>query len=175
MMTALTNQIRSPNRIFENCMRIAKISFILFPLLAFSFSTPARDSVDVHVNFAETTGPLKIDHMALGQGGLSDKVMWDDRISEIRALHPAVIRLFIQEYFNLLPAEGRYHFETLDKNVDAIIATGATPLMCICFKPKLLFPEINQDIVEPSDYAAWEKLIENLVRHYHARGSKIRY
>ncbi|HEY6226429.1 MAG TPA: hypothetical protein VI282_04830, partial [Verrucomicrobiae bacterium] len=131
--------------------------------------------MEVRINFAETTGPLKINQMALGQGGLSDNVMWDDRISEIRALHPAVIRLFIQEYFNLLPAEGRYHFETLDKNVDAIIATGATPLMCICFKPKLLFPEINQDVVEPNDYAAWEKLIENLVRHYKERGSRIRY
>jgi xylan 1,4-beta-xylosidase len=55
------------------------------------------------------------------------------------------------------------------------VATGASPLMCLCFKPRLLFPEVNQDIVEPNDYAAWEKLIENLVRHYKERGIKIRY
>lgn len=147
----------------------------VFVLLLFCLSAWSQSLVEVHVNFAETTGPLKMNQMALGQGGLSDKVMWDDRVAEIRALHPAVIRLFIQEYFNLLPTEGRYHFETLDKNVDAIIATGATPLMCICFKPKALFPQINQDIVEPNDYAAWEKLIENLVGHYKERGSEIRY
>src|SRR3954464_475662 len=151
-------------------MRTLRLIFVALV----SISVCGQPANEVHVNFAETTGPLKIDQMALGQGGLSDKVMWDDRISEIRALHPAVIRLFIQEYFDLLPTERRYHFETLDKNVDAIIATGATPLMCICFKPKLLFPEINQDIVEPNDYAAWEKLIENLVTHYNERGSKIR-
>jgi hypothetical protein len=116
-----------------------------------------------------------MNQMALGQGGLSDKVMWDDRVAEIRALNPAVIRLFVQEYFNLFPAQGQYHFDTLDKNVDAIAATGASPLMCLCFKPRLLFPEINQDIVEPIDYAAWEKLIEAIVRHYKERGTKIRY
>jgi xylan 1,4-beta-xylosidase len=135
------------------------------------FAQPA----EVHVNFAETAGPLKISQMALGQGGLSDKVMWDNRIPEIHALNPAVIRLFIQEYFSLLPASNRNHFDTLNQNVDAITATGASPLMCICFKPRVFFPEVNQDIVEPNDYAAWEKLIENLVTHYKQRGTKIRY
>jgi hypothetical protein len=134
-----------------------------------------QQTAELRINFAETTAPMKINQMALGQGGLSDQVMWDDRIAEIRALHPAVIRLFIQEYFNLLPSVGQYHFDTLDRNVDAIAATGASPLMCICFKPHALFPKINQDIVEPTDYAAWETLIENLVRHYQQRGIKICY
>src|SRR5205085_9369293 len=53
--------------------------------------------------------------------------------------------------------------------------TGASPLMCLCFKPKYLFSEINQDIVEPNDYAAWEKSIEMLVQRYKKRGTKIRY
>jgi xylan 1,4-beta-xylosidase len=140
-------------------------------------------AIEIRVNFAETNGPMRMNQMALGQGGLSDEVMFGDRIAELRALKPAVIRLFIQEYFNLLPEprrdasppSQRYHFDTLDRNVDAIVATGASPLMCICFKPRVLFPEINQDIVEPNDYAAWEKLIEDLVRHYKERGTKIRY
>ena len=86
-----------------------------------------------------------------------------------------MIRLFVQEYFDLLPERDRYHFETLDRNVDMIIRAGATPLMCICFKPQVLFPEIDQDIVEPQDYAAWEDLIEALVRHYRERDAGIRY
>ena len=32
--------------------------------------------------------------------------MWEDRLTEIRALRPRLIRLFIQEYFDLLPARG---------------------------------------------------------------------
>jgi len=101
--------------------------------------------------------------------------MWDNRVVEIRALKPGVIRLFIQEYFDLLPERGRYHFDALDRSVATILATGAKPLMCICFKPRALFPEINHDIVEPNDYGDWENLIFNLVRHYRERGAGIRY
>ena len=113
--------------------------------------------------------------MLLGQGGLSDEPMWDIRIAEIRAIRPRLVRLFIQEYFNLLPERGRYHFDTLDRSVDTILQTGAKPLMCICFKPRVLFPEVNQDVVEPKDYEAWEQLVESLVRHYRDRGAGIQY
>lgn len=132
---------------------------------------PAR----VEVDFAKRLGPMNIDRMALGQGGTSEEATWTDRIPEVRALHPRVIRLFIQEYFDLMPERGRYDFATLDRSVDMIVRTGASPLMCICFKPKLLFPQLNQDIVEPQDYAAWEALIEALVRHYGDRKVGIRY
>ena len=140
------------------------------PLLA-----EAQTTAQVQLVFGERLGPLNLDRMALGQGGLSAEPMWEARVAEVRALHPALIRLFVQEYFDLLPERGRYHFETLDRSVDAILATGAKPLMCLCFKPRVLFPEINQDTVEPNDYAAWEELISNLVRHYRERGAGIRY
>jgi len=133
------------------------------------------ERASIAVSFTNRLGPMNIERMALGQGGLSDTPMWADRVPEVRALHPAIIRLFIQEYFNLLPERGRYHFETLDKSVDTIMATGARPLMCICFKPRVLFPAVNQDIVEPNEYGAWEDLIAALVTHYKERGSGIRY
>jgi len=120
-------------------------------------------------------GPLEIDRIALGQGGLSEEPMWEDRAAEIRALRPRLVRLFIQEYFDLLPEPGRYHFETLDRSVELILKTGAKPLMSINFKPRVLFPKINQDVVEPSDYGQWEKLVYSLVRHYRERGAGIRY
>ena len=99
-----------------------------------------EQAVQVTVSLADRLGPMHIDRMALGQGGLSQEPMWDDRIAEIRALRPAVIRLFIQEYFDLLPAPGRYHFDTLDRSVDTILKTGAEPIMCICFKPQGALP-----------------------------------
>ena len=61
----------------------------------------------VNVAFGERSGPLEIDRMALGQGGLSDEPMWESRVAEVRALQPRLIRLFIQEYFQLLPERGR--------------------------------------------------------------------
>ncbi len=155
-------------------MRFAHVLFlstVLLPLVGHAEEQIAQ----VTVSMEDRLGPMKIDHMALGQGGLSAEPMWDDRIAEIRALRPKLIRLFIQEYFDLLPEPGRYDFHTLDRSVDTILKTGAKPLMCICFKPRVLFPEINQDVVEPSDYEQWEELIFQLVSHYKQRDAGIRY
>lgn len=113
---------------------------------------------------------MEMDHISLGQGGLSPDPMWDNRVAEVRALHPKLIRLFVQEYFNLLPAKGQYHFESLDRQVDEIVRAGATPLMVIAIKPRILFPKIDQDIVDPNDYAQWEELIYRMVSHYESRG-----
>src|SRR6476620_2286449 len=125
-------------------------TMLVLPLVSFfCWTGAAQQSAQVTVNFSNKVGTLDMRKMALGQGGLSEQPIWNDRITEIGALKPAVVRLFIQEYFNLLPEKGRYHFATLDRSVDTILDTGAKPLMCICFKPHLLFPRINLDIVEP--------------------------
>jgi hypothetical protein len=144
-------------------------------LAAFWVQTLGALAAQVTVDFSQRLGPLRIEQMALGQGGLSEQPMWSDRIPEIAALHPRIIRLFIQEYFDLLPEPGRVNFARLDRSVDTITQTGAQPLMCICFKPRVLFPTINQDIVEPSDYAAWEQLIYKMVQHYRERGTAIAF
>jgi len=155
---------------------MAKNLFTLVIIFLTSVLVQAEnDPVSVKVFLNEQQGPMDIDRFALGQGGLSEEPMWDNRIAEIRALNPRIIRLFIQEYFDLLPERDRYHFDTLDRSVDTILKTGAKPLMCICFKPKVLFPVVDQDIVEPTDYQQWEKLISNLVRHYKEKGVGISY
>jgi hypothetical protein len=132
-------------------------------------------TASVNVSFADTAVKLDIQRIALGQGGLSEETIWGDRMAEVRTLRPQLIRLFTQEYFDLLPEDGRYHFDTLDQSVDLIRKTGATPLMTIAFKPKVLFPKVDQDIVTPNDWGKWEALIERMVRHYKERGSAIRY
>src|SRR6516225_7895790 len=79
------------------------------------------ETAHLQVKFNELLGPMEMDRMALGQGGLSDQPMWADRAAEIQALHSKVIRLFVQEYFNLLPEQGRFQFEALDRSVDTIL------------------------------------------------------
>ncbi len=109
-----------------------------FLMLCAAAAIPAfaqNRTVALKLNLSDQAGPMEIDHFALGQGGLSEEPMWADRATEIRDLHPRVIRLFIQEYFDLLPDHGRYHWQTLDESVDLIRKTGATPLMNIDFKP----------------------------------------
>ncbi|HKW97123.1 MAG TPA: hypothetical protein VJN43_05275 [Bryobacteraceae bacterium] len=150
------------------------LAFVLLAALS-GFANAQSRTIAVKLNLADTAGPLDIDHFALGQGGLSEEPMWADRAAEIRDLHPSIIRLFVQEYFDLLPEPGQYHFQKLDESVDLILKTGATPLMNIDFKPKVLYPKIDERIVEPTSYEQWDELIYQLVRHYKERGSRIRY
>ena len=153
-----------------------KCTSLVFILLFGASNAFAQERVaSLTVSFGQRSGPMEIDRMSLGQGGLSDEPMWENRIPEVRALRPRLIRLFVQEYFRLLPEKGRYHFETLDRSVDTILQSGAKPLMCLCFKPGPLFPSIDQDQVDPNDYEEWERLISSLVKHYQDRGAGIRY
>jgi len=150
------------------------VNRILNVLGALLLSAPfvlAQDAA-VRVDMGRRLGPMQIDRFGVGQGGFTPEPVWSDRVPEIRAIRPRVIRLFVQEYFHLLPAKGRYHWDTLDRNVDLILKTGATPMLCIAFKPKVLFPKIDQNIVAPNDWDAWDALVYNLVRHYRERGGK---
>ncbi len=148
---------------------------LAFACLAAGLSLNAEQRSQVRVDLAHPGSPLEIDHMALGQGGLSPDTIWAARVPEIRALHPHIIRLFVQEYFDVLPETGRTNWNILDESVDLILRTGATPLMSIDIKPKVLFPTINQAITDPNDYAAWEDLIAAMVKHYKERSSRSFY
>ena len=150
------------------------ILVLLAPIGAAAQTRPAVPLVTLSRD--RQLGPMAIDHVALGQGGLSADPMFHWRVAEIRALHPALIRLFVQEYYDVLPRRGRPDFKTLDRSVDDIIQAGSSPLMCLCFKPRLLFPIVDQRQVEPSNYDAWEKLVFKLVRHYSRRHpGRVRY
>ncbi|HET8546723.1 MAG TPA: hypothetical protein VFL57_01905 [Bryobacteraceae bacterium] len=89
---------------------------------AFAGAQAQERSATLRLSFDKSLGETRIERIALGQGGLSPDPMWDDRAREIRALRPAMMRLFVQEYFDLLPEKGRYHFTTLDRSVDSSAA-----------------------------------------------------
>ena len=129
----------------------------------------------LEVDFSKELGPMRMEQMALGQGGLSEEPMLATRTTEIKALHPAIIRLFVSEYYEVLPQKGKYHFKTLDSMVNNILATGAKPFMSFCLKPKVFFPVIDQDNVEPNDYKGWEEFVFNVVKHYRSKGAGIKY
>jgi xylan 1,4-beta-xylosidase len=141
------------------------LSCLLLPGLGLAQS-PA---VTVTVDLGKKLGPMNIDRFSLGQGGFSSEPMIADRTAEIRLLKPRVIRLFLQDYYDLLPAAGKYNYSLLDPSVDSILKAGAKPLLCIVFKPKLLFPRIDQNLAAPTSWPAWEELVYNLVHHYKER------
>src|SRR5690242_5569483 len=92
---------------------------LLLALLAASPSARGEDPtgrpVKVTVRCDRRLGSLEIDREgSVGQGGLSEEKMWGRRAAEVRALHARVIRLFLQEYLDVMPAKGRYDFGKMD-------------------------------------------------------------
>jgi len=122
-------------------------------------------AVTLVVDTSRPSGQIDLTRYALGQGGLSEQPMFGDRVDQLAQLHPQTIRLFVQEYFDLYPVHHEFHWATLDKAIETILATGAKPIMNLCFKPRILYRQINQEIVDPADYAEWEDLIFQLVKH----------
>lgn len=150
----------------------------LTPLAGESQSTTSQSprSVQMRLHLNKEAGPLQIDHFGVGHGGYWDEPTWLDRArGEVRALNSKIIRLFVQEYYDLLPEPNRYNWEILDRSVSMILDTGSEPLMCLTFKPRLLFPKLDQNIVFPNNWEVWEKLVYELVRHYKEKEAGIRY
>jgi hypothetical protein len=152
---------------------LVRLAFVLLVAL-FALTARAQES-SLTVDLSKPGEPLHIEHFGLGQGGLSDEPIWGDRVPEIRALHPRLIRLFVQEYFDVMPAQNRFSWTKLDRSVDIIIATGAVPIMTLAIKPRVLFPKIDDTITDPTDYALWQNLITGMVLHYKARTSQSFY
>ncbi len=125
--------------------------------------------VQLEVDTGQPGEGIDLTRFALGQGGLSDQPIIAPHLEQIAQLQPQTIRLFVQEYFDLNPAPGQYHWETLDKSIEAILATGAKPLLSLCFKPHVLYPKLDQEIVHPTEYKDWEKLVFELVAHCNQR------
>ena len=147
------------------------LAALLWPAAVAGQSPPAQ----VHVNFKEPLGPLEIDRIALGQGGCSDEPMWADRVAEIPRLCGRGSSASSFRSISICCPRPAIITSKRWTAVDTIMRTGARPLFCICFKPRVLFPEINQDIVDPSDYAQWDALVASLVRRCCRRGAARSY
>jgi xylan 1,4-beta-xylosidase len=131
--------------------------------------------LNISVDITAASGERDLARYSLGQGGLSSQPMIDAYLPQLRQLRPRTIRFFIQEYFGIYPAKGKYHWDILDKTLDAIVATGARPIPDICFKPALLYPTLDQKIVHPSSYAEWDELVYQLVKHCSEKRYGIEY
>ncbi len=120
----------------------------------------------LEVDTGASQGKLEAWRHTLGQGGVNGVPYPERVISGLQKLRPLLVRVFLQEYFDVYPDHGIFHWEKLDAYLESIAATGAKVLATINFKPRPLYPTINQDIWRPSDIEEWQELIRQLVRRY---------
>lgn len=125
----------------------------------------AGEPVVLRVDFSRSDGNWDLPALALGQGGLQSDPMIEPHIKEVRQLRPRTIRLFLSEYYRILPARDTYDWTRLDRELRAVRQTGARPAVAVAMKPPVLFPKVDHFAVHPVDYEAWERLCEALARH----------
>ncbi len=147
---------------------LAVLAALIFPCAI------ARAQItELTVDLTKTDGTWNMPALALGQGGLQSDPMIEPHIKEIRELRPKTIRLFLSEYYRIYPDHGVYDFSRLDRELDAVRATGARPTLALAMKPPTLFPVVDHFKVHPNNYQEWETLCEMLAKHCRDKGYQI--
>jgi hypothetical protein len=72
-------------------------------------------------------------------------------VEGIRGLKPRLIRLFLQEFFQIYPDHGSFDWTRLDPYMEAMARTGAHVVASICIKPQVLFPLVDHALWQPND------------------------
>jgi xylan 1,4-beta-xylosidase len=120
----------------------------------------------VTVDLDRDEGPLELWRQGAGLGGVNSRPL-PGRVSEgLARLRPRLIRVFIQEFFNIYPEHHRFDWSRLDPYMDALQKTGAHVVAAITIKPGPLFPQIDASVWRPNDVKEWQEVIAALVKRY---------
>ncbi len=122
--------------------------------------------IDVAVDLTADEGPLELWRHGLGHGGINSLPLPDRVVRGTAQLKPRLIRIFIQEFFQVYPEHGRFDWSRLDPYMDALDRTGAKVIAAITIKPRPLFPAVDPAVWRPNDVAEWQRVVAALVRRY---------
>lgn len=134
---------------------------------------PAQAPPPVVTLQADLAGPVTAWprlHRGLAQGGEHPDPAYLARVADrLRALDARYVRLdHTFDYYDVLQRDGRgrfvYDFSRLDAALDAVLASGAQPVLSLGLTPALLSPT-GAEHAPPSDLRAWRELVTATVRH----------
>ncbi|MCJ7551358.1 MAG: hypothetical protein MUQ30_16920 [Anaerolineae bacterium] len=120
----------------------------------------------IKVDTQTVTGPLETWRHSVGHGGINSLPLPDRVVAGTARLQPRLIRIFIQEFFSIYPDHDRFDWGKLDPYMDALARTGAKVVAAITIKPRVLYPDIDHNIWQPSDVKEWQYVIGELARRY---------
>jgi len=114
-------------------------------------------------------GPLPKPWQAIAQGGEIETTFLDDNAKDqVTSIKPQFIRIdHIYDGFNVVSGSGpniSFDWSNLDKLVDKILATGATPFLSLSYMPTSIS---QSDIVDaPRDWNDWTTVVQKTIEHY---------
>ena len=124
------------------------------------------EQVDVLVEVHEGLGALEWWRHALSHGGINARPLPGRVVRGLAKLQPRLIRIFVQEHFNVYPEKGRFDWSLLDPFMDALAQTGAQVVAAITIKPKVLYPTVDHTIWRPTDWGEWQRVVREMVKRY---------
>lgn len=127
---------------------------------------PSLPRKNVFIDAAQGLGPLEWWRHTLGHGGINALPLPERVVEGVAKLRPRLLRIFIQEHFDIYSARRRFNWAKLDPYMDALARTGAKVVAAITIKPKVLYPEIEHSIWRPKSVEEWQKVIFRLVKRY---------
>ncbi|GAF80588.1 unnamed protein product, partial [marine sediment metagenome] len=132
---------------------------------------PANIIIDTSVNL----GPLPHPWQALAQGGEEKTRMLEPVIPQIRQLEPKYIRIdHIYDFYEVVKRENgklKFNWERLDKIVDNILKTGATPFLSLSYMPPVIAKDGN--ITEPpTNWNDWAIVVRKTIEHFSGRNQR---
>ena len=138
-----------------------------------NYSNLPLRSVDINAN--ELRGPCEWWRHTLSDGGINNFPLPERVIEGTKRLRPRLIRIFVQEYFDVYPEHGRFDWRLLDPFMESLAATGAKLVASINLKPKVLFPAIDQTVWKPNNVGEWQEVIAALVHRYSVENPYVTY
>jgi xylan 1,4-beta-xylosidase len=160
------------------------ISLLLMASIAWlcSYVLPTPSIAHIHIRANTTLGPTSAHQFGFSQGGeieMQTAGYFEGALKRLAPLHPRYIRIdHIFDYYHVYQKDAsgqiRYEWTELDRVVDAIVASGAQPMLCLSYLP----PALARRSVygPPSDWVAWETLVYQTVYHLNVeRRLGIRY
>ena len=121
---------------------------------------------DVFVETQERLGALEWWRHALSHGGINTLPLPERVVEGLAKLKPRLIRIFLQEHFNIYPERGRFDWSLLDPFMAALVGTGAKVVAAITIKPKVLYPKVDHSIWRPTDWSEWQHVVREMVKRY---------
>ncbi len=131
------------------------------------FSRAGGEPADIYVDTQAILGPLPRPWQNLAQGGESHNWTMGPLTSQIKALHPKYIRLdHIYSFYDVVgggPGNVTFDFSKLDRLLDEIRATGATPYISLSYMPQAIS---SGDILStPVNWADWQLVVQKTIQH----------
>jgi len=124
--------------------------------------------VEIHVDANKRRAEFEGWRHSLGCGGINSMPLPERVVQGVARLKPRLVRVFIQEYFNVYPSKGTFDWGRLDPYLESVARTGAKVLATVNLKPPTLFPEKSQSAWRPLNIQEYQELIYRLAKRYSA-------